>query len=285
MTINTEKKNIEPFYNQAILFTKSHYENFPVISLFISKELKQHIAIVYQFARQADDIADEGNKNPDLRLEELSNYQKSFENCLNKKYDYPFWRALENTVTTKNLSPDNFLKLISAFKQDIVKKRYYNFDELIDYCKLSANPIGRIILELNRIKIPELMIHSDKICTALQLTNFYQDVNNDLAKNRIYLPQDELLKFKVDENLKSVEINEQFIQFMKLQIERTRTLFKDGYQLLDNLPLNLKYHIKMTIKGGEEILKKIEKNGYDVFKRRPKLYKRNFLSIFLKTVF
>lgn len=285
MTYNTKKKNIESLYNQAILFTKSHYENFPVISLFISKELKKHIAIVYQFARQADDITDEGNKNPDLRIEELTNYQKSFKNCLNKKYDYPFWRALENTITTKNLSPDNFLKLISAFKQDVVKKRYYSYNELVDYCKLSANPIGRIILELNRIKIPELMIYSDKICTALQLTNFYQDVNIDLMKNRIYLPQDELLKFNIDKDLKSIDVNEQFIQFMELQIERTKELFKDGYQLLDHLPPKLKYHIKMTIMGGEEILKKIEKNGYDVFNRRLTLKKRNFLSIFFKTIF
>ena len=224
---------METAYQNAINFAKNHYENFPVASYFIKKVLRKHIAIVYQFARQADDIADEGNLADDERIEQLKKNEQALTNSLNNKFENEFWKALKNTIDTFSLSTENFYSLLSAFEQDITKNRYKDFNELKKYCKQSANPVGRIILELHNIKDRNAFEYSDDICTALQLTNFYQDVSVDFQKGRIYIPGNELAKFRVDEfTFEKNEINTNFIQLMKFQIERTRQLFINGRNLL-----------------------------------------------------
>lgn len=171
MTTN-KGNNLEEEYAFALQFVKSHYENFPVVSFFIRKKLRKHVAVVYQFARQADDIADEGEVSKDQRIEELNNYEKKLTEALLSGSNEGFWLALVNTINVRHLNVDNFYDLLKAFKQDVWKNRYENYDELLEYCKFSANPVGRIILELNKINNYEAYYHSDQICTALQLLIF-----------------------------------------------------------------------------------------------------------------
>lgn len=272
-------------YKKAIKFTRNHYENFPVASLFIPRKLRKHVAVIYQFARQADDIADEGNYPADFRLMLLENYKKSFIEALNESYENEFWYSLKHTIDTKKLTEKNFFDLLSAFEQDVTKNRYKTFDELLNYCQRSANPVGRLILELFDIRNNEALICSDSICTGLQLTNFYQDISLDYKKNRIYIPLDEMKQYGVSENIFELKKNNvNFKHLMKFQISRTREFFERGENILRFLSGRLKLQIKLTILGGREILNKIEEIDYDTLNIRPKLNKHDFIKLFYKAL-
>ena len=272
-------------YESAAQFAKSHYENFPVVSLFLPKHLRKHVAVVYQFARQADDIADEGIENAERRMKNLESYEQQFNDCLNGKFANDFWPALKYTIDTYKLTPKHFFDLISAFKQDVTKKRYENFKTVLDYCERSANPVGRIILEFFDIRDKESIEYSDAICTALQLTNFYQDTSVDFQKDRIYIPQDELTGFGVSENAFEMKNNDNnFMRLLKFQVERTQGLFNRGRNLVPRLPKQLRFQIRLTILGGEEILNKIRSSGYNVLNIRPKLSKIDYVKLFIKSL-
>lgn len=275
----------KPAYDFAIQFTSSHYENFPVVSFFIPHKLKKHIAVIYQFARQADDIADEGNDAEEEKLQKLKVYKKEFTDCLSGNCVNDFWGALKNTIDIFNLEHENFYNLLRAFKLDCTKKRFRNYDELLKYCSYSANPVGRIILELYGIKDEKIIPYSDSICTALQLTNFYQDVSFDYGNGRIYLPEDELRKHHVPQNVFELKrINVNFKSLMLYQIERVRNLFVHGKNILKYLPRSLRFQIKWTILGGEKILQKIKDLDYDVLNNRPKLSRKEYLLLMIKAL-
>ena len=284
--MKNNSSNIESAYQNAVQFTKSHYENFPVISLFVKKELRKHVAIFYQFARQADDIVDEGNANAATRLNELYDYENKLSESLKNSFEDDFWAGLKNTIDLFQLSHVNFFNLLKAFRQDVLKSRYKDFDELLGYCKNSANPVGRVILELNQIKDDEANKFSDEICTALQLTNFWQDVGVDLKKDRIYLPLDEMQNFGVDEkNLELNANNANIKELLKLQVQRTRELFCSGRNLIPKLSGRLKYQIHWTILGGEKILDKIEQCDFNTIKVRPKFNKADYFLLMIKSMF
>lgn len=273
-------------YQSALDYAKTHYENFPVISLLIPKELRKHIAIIYLFARTADDIADEGNLSENERLQHLNDFEKSFNGLLNCKFESPFEEALHQTIEEKNLTPQLFYDLLKAFKQDVSKKRYDNFEAVLSYCRLSANPIGRLMLGLFNIRNEEAFNYSDKICTALQLTNFYQDIEIDYQKGRIYFPQDELQRFEVTENIFAMkENNVNLKKLLRHNIERTQKMFDEGKNLLKFLNGRLKFEIKWTILGGEKILQKIKEKDYNIFNARPQLTKTDFGALFMKSFF
>jgi squalene synthase HpnC len=278
-----QEKLLDNIYLSALQFTKSHYENFPVISYFIPKQLKKHVAIIYQFARQADDIADEGNFSITERLRKIHMYRDDLLKTLNHNPPNEFWTAFYNTCQLYYLTHKNFYDLLSAFEQDIYVSRYSTYDDVLDYCQRSANPVGRIILELFNCSNEKTNKYSDSICTALQLTNFYQDIVLDFKKGRIYIPVNEMKEFGVNENL--FELNENNANFNKLlssQITRTKLLFEEGIKILELLPLNLKFQIKLTILGGMEILNKIEKISFNIFSNRPKLSKYDFIKMTFK---
>jgi squalene synthase HpnC len=275
-----QNSEIESAYEDAIAFTKNHYENFPVLSFLVPKHLRKHVAIVYQFARKADDIADEGELTNAERLTQLNEFELQLQRAEHGIFNNQFWSALHNTILEKELEINNFSNLLLAFKQDITKQRYSNFDELLNYCDNSANPVGRIILELNSITDEKAKLYSDKICTALQITNFLQDVGIDYLKGRIYLPLDELKEFGVQENIFLLkENNSNFIKLMKYQVERVETLFDEGEKLLSLLPFRLRQQIKWTINGGRGILKKIVELEYDVLNSRPIFSKIDLVKI------
>jgi len=277
---------VDSAYISALSFAKAHYENFPVISFLIPKKLQKHIAVIYWFARTADDFADEGELNPEERLKRLNDFEEKLTSTLNGNPKNEFIAGLVNTIKDKNLTPHLFYDLLKAFKQDVLKKRYKDFNEVLEYCRHSANPIGRLILELFNIRNEEVFQYSDKICTALQLTNFYQDTIIDYKKGRIYLPEEEMQKFGVSK--KSFELKENNLNLkslIKFNVERTQVLFEEGKSLLGHLNGRFKYEIKWTISSGETILKKIKENDYDVLNIRPELSKKDFIRLFLKSIF
>lgn len=265
---------------------KKHYENFPVASFLIPEYYRKDIAIVYWFARTADDLADEGNMDPEKRLDELNKFENEFQKSLSGNSENFYFNQLSKTIANKKLSIKNFSDLLSAFKQDVNKVEYKNYDEVLDYCKRSANPVGRILLELFNINEKQAIIYSDSICTALQLTNFYQDTAIDLKNGRNYYPQDEMKMFAVTNKMLGLKENNPNIKaLLKHNIERTQVLFDEGRNLLKYLNGRFKVEIKWTIAGGEKILEKIKKNDYDVLTKRPKLEKFDFIKLLVKSIF
>ncbi len=280
-----EHQKLNSAYSKSLKFAKSHYENFPVVSFLIPKNLRKHVAIIYWFARIADDYADEGNFSEGERLDKLNNFEYRTKQLLIGKAESDYEIALANTIIEKNLTAENFYNLITAFRQDAIKNRYENFDEVIDYCKHSANPVGRLILELFDVSSEEAIIYSDKICTALQLTNFLQDVSTDYKKGRIYLPQDEMEMLQITEKLfEHKENNHKLKQLVKHSVDRVQNLFDDGKKLFPLLSGRLKVEIIWTVAGGEEILDQIRKNDNNVLNNRPELSKTRMVSLFFKSL-
>ena len=277
--------NAEDGYKKALKLASEHYENFPVISFFLPKEIRKDVAIIYWFARTADDFADEGTGGVKERISLLNFFEERFRNLLKSEFENSLEMALFTTIKNRNLTGSYFLDLLSAFKQDVEKNRYPDFDEILDYCRRSANPVGRLVLELNGIKNDDANQYSDKICTALQLTNFYQDTIIDFQKGRIYYPEDEMKKFQVDEKVFEIkENNFNFQQLLKHNIDRTQVMFDEGKNIFEYLKGKLKLQIKWTVKGGEEILKKIRAANFDVLNKRPELTKLDIIKLFFASV-
>lgn len=271
-------------YKQARQLANSHYENFPVVSLLIPAKFRNDIAIIYWFARTADDYADEGNISISERLEKLEAFGQRLDSLLKNHPASHLEAALEQTVITKMLNPENFFNLLRAFKQDVVKNRYKDFNEVMDYCSNSANPVGRMLLELFNIRDDKAFYYSDRICTALQLTNFIQDTKIDFIKGRIYYPIDEMGKFGVNEKMFEMkEISFNLKRLIEFSVNRTQSMFDEGKSLLEFLSGRFKYEIALTIKGGEEILRKIRGVDFDVFTKRPVLTKTDYLKLLFKS--
>jgi squalene synthase HpnC len=245
-----------------------HYENFPVASLLLPAHLRRPVEAIYRFARSADDFADEGSDAPQVRLDKLNAYRRQLEAPAE-----PLFHELQKIIREHGLPPQLFHDLLDAFSQDVTKKRYSNHAELLDYCRRSANPVGRLLLHLfKRTTEPDLRA-SDAICTALQLINHWQDVDIDYTKdNRVYLPQDEMARFGVSEkHLKEKICDDAWRSLMGFQIERTRMLMLSGAPLGRALPGRVGLEIRATVQGGLRILQKIARADYDVFRRRPVL--------------
>ena len=217
-------KNSLKSINQNFISTASdHYENFPVASFLIPKHIRKDISIVYWFARTADDFADEGNFDSETRINNLNQFENDFRNSLDGNFANQNFKILADTIKNKQISEKYFIDLISAFRQDVIKKRYDSFEDVLDYCTRSANPVGRILLEIFLVENEGAKICSDKVCTALQLTNFLQDTAIDFKKGRIYLPQNELKKFNVTENMFELNENNPNIKaLIKQNLDRTQ---------------------------------------------------------------
>jgi squalene synthase HpnC len=245
-----------------------HYENFPVASLLLPASLREPVEIIYRFARNADDFADEGDEAPEARLKKLDDYRRQLASPRE-----PLLQDVAKIVREHGLPTQLFADLLDAFSQDVTKKRYADFAELLDYCRRSANPVGRLLLHLFKRTSDSNLRQSDAICSALQLVNHWQDVHVDYTKdNRVYLPQDEMARFGVTEqHLSSRLCDSAFRALMKFQVDRARELILSGSALGKALPGRIGLEIRATIQGGLRILEKIEGAGYDVFRRRPKL--------------
>jgi squalene synthase HpnC len=256
--------------NQRIIATVGvgHYENFPVASLLIPAPLREPIEVIYRFARTADDFADEGDDPPEERLRKLEDYRRQ----LAAPRDAAL-RDVAKIIREHELPVGLFADLLDAFAQDVTKKRYADFSEVLDYCRRSANPVGRLLLHLFKRTNDSDLRASDAICTALQLVNFWQDIDLDYRNDaRIYLPQDDMTRFGVTErHLQEKTCDFAWRSLMRFQVDRARTLMLSGSELGGALQGRIGLEIRATIQGGLRILAKIERAGYDVFRRRPKL--------------
>ena len=263
-----------------------HYENFPVASLLLPKRLRSPIEVIYRFARSADDIADEGEAPADVRLARLIFYRGELDRiAAGAEPREALFADVARIVRQHDLPLSLFKDLLDAFAQDVTQKRYRDFAELLDYCRRSANPVGRLLLHLFKRTSERDLEQSDAVCTALQLINFWQDVAIDYAKGRIYLPQDEMARHGVAErHIAAQRCDAAWIALMRFQVPRAREMILRGMPLARSLPGRIGLEIRATIQGGLRILEKIERVGYDVFRRRPVLSALDWPRILLRAV-
>jgi squalene synthase HpnC len=251
----------------------NHYENFPVASLLLPPQFRDPVARIYRFAREADDIADEGAAPDAARLEHLEHFRgqlRKIERGIIPDSDE--FTMLAGVIHNHKLPVNLFYDLLSAFAQDVTRKRYPSFTEVLDYCRRSANPIGRLLLHLFRRATPENLRCSDSICSALQLINFWQDVAIDYAMGRIYLPQDDMARYGVSEqHLAEQRCDDAWRALLRYQAGRARDMLQSGAPLGRALPGRIGLEIRATVQGGLRILDKLEVSGYDMFRHRPVL--------------
>jgi phytoene synthase len=248
-----------------------HYENFPVASLLLPRALREPVGVIYRFARAADDFADEGNDPPELRLQKLQEFRVELEGIqANRPAKAALFQDVARIVRGHDLPLQPFHDLLDAFSQDVVKKRYHDFAEVLDYSRRSANPVGRLLLHLFKKADDANLKYSDSICTALQIINFWQDIEIDFAKDRIYLPQDEMRRFGVTEGqIAARRCDPPFRDLLRFQVERTRRMMLEGAPLVRHLEGRFRLEIGITVQGGLRILEKLEQADYDMFRNRP----------------
>ncbi len=286
---------LDEAYTRCDALTREHYENFPVARL-VPKEIRPHVSAVYAFARTADDIADEGwceegSPTPQERVAELDCFEAELNRAFQgESLNEPRWEwiflTVKDTAEKKNVPMQLFHDLLSAFKQDCLKLRYASHDEVLDYCRRSANPVGRLVLLLHGHDDDQWFAWSDDICTALQLANFWQDVGVDIRKDgRIYIPEEDWQQFGLTrEHFDADSAPRQLRDCLKYQVERTWRRFESGRVLTQHLPFPLSAEIKLTWLGGQRILEKIEALDYDTLKQRPKLTKWDGVKLVAKAV-
>jgi len=250
-----------------------HYENFPVASILLPKRLRRAVEIIYHFARQADDFADEGDLPDTERLASLDAFRAELNRISAHETPLtPLFADVANIVQQHQLPLQLFHDLLDAFSQDVVKKRYANFDEVLDYCRRSANPVGRLLLYLYEEATPQNLIYSDAICTSLQLINFWQDVKKDYAINRIYLPLDDMARFGVTEaDIAEGRVDATWQKLMQFQTRRAREMMNSGKPLGTILTGRIGLEMRLIIAGGLRILAKLDGVRYDVYQKRPTL--------------
>lgn len=254
-----------------------HYENFPVASVLLPARLRGPVEAIYAFARGADDVADEGDAPAVARLARLNDYRRELAAIEQGKAPLdaglaPVFERLGRQIRAHALPLQPFRDLLDAFSQDVGKTRYADFAELADYCRRSADPVGRLLLHLYGAATPDNLRLSDRICTALQLINFWQDVAVDWGKSRIYLPADDMARFGVGEaHLAEARCDDGWRALLDFQVQRARRLMLDGAPLARRLPGRIGWELRLVVHGGLRILERIEAVRFDVFRHRPTL--------------
>lgn len=264
-------------YTQRI--ARGHYENFTVVSWFLPPDKRQHFFNVYAYCRWSDDLGDELD-DPQLALELLHWWREELHACyrdetrLEGRGAPPVFVALRDTIRAFDLPLEPFDNLLTAFIQDQTVTRYETYGDLLGYCVNSANPVGRLVLYLCGHRDEERQRLSDATCTALQLTNFWQDVTVDWQKDRVYLPLEDLRRFEVTvDEIAERRFSDRFAKLMQFEVERTRALFREGLKLCDLLDGRVRRDIELFNRGGMALLDRIERQRYDVLGRRPALGK------------
>ena len=258
---------------------RTHYENFSVATWFLPKRLRQHFFNVYAYCRISDDLGDEtGDHQASLLL--LDEWEAELNACYQGSPRHPVFVALVGTVREFEIPKQTFSDLLTAFRQDQTVTRYETFDDLLGYCHYSANPVGHLVLYLCGYRDAERQQLSDFTCTALQLANFWQDVSADHEKGRIYLPLEDLRRFRVSEDdIASQRNTPAFCEMMRFEVERAREWFDRGLPLVGKVSKELAIDIELFSRGGQEILNAIERESYAVLGRRPAISKTRKLAL------
>lgn len=294
--MKSDAKAIAAAYEACTKLAREHYENFPVGRL-VPRKMQPHVHAVYAFARYADDLADEGYAgsakaqgardvmSPEERLAALDDWERQLCAPPGTPGLHFIFIALHETIRELDLPLSLFTDLLSAFKQDVVKSRYANFHEVLDYCRRSANPVGRLVLLLHGKREEELHLLADHICTGLQLANFWQDVGVDLEKDRMYLPEDDRAQFGVtEESLFAHQADENYRKLLAFQVARAHEIFDQGAPLTNRLRGLLRLEIRLTWLGGTTILRKIEALNYDTLNHRPTVGKGDMARLLVKAL-
>ena len=273
-------------YATCLRLARAHYENFPVASRLLPRSARRHVAAIYAFARLADDFADEGDRPAAARLALLDDWQRRLEDAASLRVDDDgsdasrIFVALADTMHARALDVSLFSDLLSAFRQDVIVTRYEDWDTLFDYCRRSANPVGRLVLRISGYDDPALDRSSDEICTALQLTNFWQDLERDFRKGRVYVPQAVLRAHRADQaDLGRRRMTPEWRAAMGEAARRTRDCFDRGRSIADRVRGRLRWELRATWLGGVRTLDRLERAGFDVFHARPTLGWRDGLVI------
>jgi squalene synthase HpnC len=263
---------------------REHYENFPVASHLLPAAMRPHIAAIYAFARTADDYADEPGMAPGERLRLLDAWAAQLaavagrESCtgIHDSLPDPVFVALGRTIRDCRLPLTLFEDLLSAFRQDVTTTRYDSWASVLDYCRRSANPVGRLVLRVAGYHDPRLDAQSDSVCTALQLANFWQDLGRDWAIGRLYVPSDDWIPAGArEEDLTAGRLTPEWRGVMRVMVRRTRELFAAGRGVCNGVGGRLRWELRLTWLGGSRILDALERADFDVFRHRPSLGKRD----------
>ena len=265
------KWSVEQSYEYCRKLAKSHYENFTVASWFLPREKRPHVYAIYAFCRFVDDLGDE---SPGDRLGLLDWWENELRSCYISTPTHPIAVALRETIHRFEIPQEPFLKLVEANRMDQRDGRHATYEDLLRYCEHSANPVGHLFLYLFGYRDEERQRLSDATCTALQLTNFWQDVRRDLDMGRVYIPQEDMERFGyTEEKLHAGVVDDSFRDLMRFQVDRARVLFDQGAELVDTVEGAVRLDIALFTLGGLHILKAIERRRYDVLSSRPTLSK------------
>lgn len=278
---------VEEAYRHCVGVVRGHYENFPVASVALPKPLRRPIAAIYAFARRADDLADEQALSDEQRLDELDAMDRALDDIeAGRPVNGPVFIALADAVRRYRLPLPLFHDLLSAFRQDVTKKRYADFEALMDYCRRSANPIGRLLLHLSYEATDKNIKDSDAVCSALQLINFYQDLASDYeVRGRIYIPQDEMARFDVTEEHFARRLSDHNMhRLMQFQYRRAEQLLESGAPLGRALGGRLGVEIRMVIRGGLRVIHRLQLQDEDLFSR-PRLDWTDWFSVLRSAAF
>ncbi len=261
--------------------TRQHYENFTVVSWFLPRGLRQHFCNVYAWCRWADDLADEVFSQKDS-LMLLDWWHRELMSCYRGHPRHPVTVALRETITTFQIPPEPFLDLLVAFRQDQEVHRYETFEELLNYCRYSANPVGRLVLYVARCHTPERVALSDSVCTGLQLANFWQDVGEDWYRGRLYIPMAECRRVGYTEEMwQRREFNPAFQTLMKGLVEEAAVFLRRGEQLVELMPRQ--WQVLLFVRGGLRILQAIAAIDYNVWQMRPTLSRWTKLTLMVQS--
>jgi squalene synthase HpnC len=277
--IPTIAPTLEAAREYCARLARSHYENFSVASWFLPRRLRQHFFNVYSYCRISDDLGDEvGDTASSLEL--LDQWEQELNACYEGSPKHPVFVALAETVREFDIPKHEFSDLLIAFRQDQTITRFETFNDVLAYCHYSANPVGHLVLYLCGYRDPERQQLSDFTCTALQLANFWQDVSVDYAKDRIYLPLEDLRRFNVKEDDIARDNNTPaFCALMKFEVERAHDWFRQGLPLISKVDQELAIDLDLFSRGGQEILHAIEQQGYAVLGNRPSISKPRKLAL------
>jgi squalene synthase HpnC len=270
----------------AALMSNAHYENFPVASPLLPKSMRAPVRVIYAFARSADDLADEGDAPAEERIAALMAYEAELDRIDQGQMPAsPLFVQVAATLAAHHMETQYLRELLSAFRQDVRQTRYPSFDALLDYCRRSANPVGRIMLSLFGNTTSSAFERSDDICSALQIINFLQDVSIDWHKSRVYLPLDDLQQFGVsEEQIAAARVDDRWRALMAFEVQRARAMMLSGAPLALQIRGRLGWELRLIVHGGLRVLEKIEAVGYDVFRARPTLKKSDWLLIFWRAL-
>jgi squalene synthase HpnC len=261
---------------------KTHYENFSVATWFLPSRLRQHFYNVYAYCRISDDLGDEVG-NPRQSLELLDHWEAELNACYSGAPRHPVFVALQETVAQFEIPRHEFSDLLIAFRQDQAVTRFETFNDVLGYCRYSANPVGHLVLYLCGYKDSERQQLSDYTCTALQLANFWQDVSTDYGKGRIYLPLEDMRRFSVtEEDIAQRRARPEFLKLMRFEVQRAREWFERGLPLVKKVDKALAIDLELFSRGGQAILNAIEAQGFDVLRRRPVISKGRKLMLVLR---